>query len=483
MREQQSERFALKGGALLVGRIAEKAAQFFVLVLVARLAPVEMYGNYSLAVYFTAMCTILLDWGIQPYSIREVARDFSLAPRFFRHGIFLKSIYALIGIGLLSGILLAIRYPRPVWKAIVILFLGRVLLSFAQFNGALFRAHGRMHYETAMAVAGSITLLAGTWLCLHLNFGLLGLVMVWLFYGATELAVSLVFLLKWLVAFRSLALPVQPRVLSEMNRQSLVFGLCSACTLIYFYLDTVILSKTEPMDVVSRYTAAYNVVFALILLPQVLVDTVFPFLSRRYLGEGLPIENVVSTISRYFLLLVIPLGLGVSLLAGPIIRFIYGERYVDGNLGADRALSILIWDACLIFFTYLYGQVLAIFGKQARVTLVAGIGAVINIVLNLVLIPRFSLIGAAVATVTTEFINLVLLAFFLCQALPSVNSGLPVKQAALGTLSMGIFLWQFGTQLPLAANILWASATYSLVLFLTGTFRRADLLMVRRCFF
>src|SRR5262245_14876727 len=120
MTEERSERLALKSGALLAGRIAEKAAQFFVLILVARLAPLEMYATYSLVVYFTAMCTILLDWGIQPYSIREVARDCSLAPRFFRHGILLKFVYALIGTGLLTGILLVIRYPQPVWKAIVI---------------------------------------------------------------------------------------------------------------------------------------------------------------------------------------------------------------------------------------------------------------------------------------------------------------------------------------------------------------------------
>src|SRR5215467_3127123 len=149
------------------------------------------------------------------------------------------------------------------------------------------------------------------------------------------------------------------------------------------------------MDVVSRYTAAYNIVFALILVPQVLVDTLFPLLSRRFLGEGLPIGNVVSAITRYFLLIVFPLGFGVTLLAQPIIRSLYGEKYLNGSLGADRALAILIWDACLIFFTYLYGQMLAIFEKQAVVTMVAGTGAFINIVLNLLLIPRFSLIGAA----------------------------------------------------------------------------------------
>jgi O-antigen/teichoic acid export membrane protein len=475
------EHIAKNTGFLLLGRIAEKATQFFVLVLVARSVSLEAYGTYSLVVYFTALCTILFDWGIQPYSIREVARDPSQALLFFRHGVALKSIYAISAFGLISVTLLLMRYPQAVWRAIVIVLIGRLLLSFAQFSGALFRANGKMHYEAAMAVGGSAVLLAATFVSLRFHFGVLGLAVAWLLYGFTELTVSFTLLLTRILSRRAFSpTPIQRPFLREMNRKSFVFGLCSACTLIYFYLDTVMLSKMASLETVSRYTAAYNVVFALILLPQVLVDTLFPFLSRCYLGEGRPIANVVSTISRYFLLIVIPLGFGGMLLAAPLIRFLYGERYLSGGLGADRALAILVWDACLIFFTYFYGQVLAVYGKQSRVTLIAGIGALINITLNLILIPQFSLLGAAAATVTTEFINLVLLVLFLKSLGIFGKATMPLVQPAVGTLCMGIFLWQFGAQLPLGFSVTCAVAIYGLVLLLTGAFRESDLMLLRR---
>ena len=346
------KRIAFKGSFLLIGRILEKAAQFLVLVLVARTLSLEEYGTYSLAIYFTALCTILFDWGIQPYSIREVARDSSRSSVFLLHGIVLKSIYAVSAVGLVSLILLFIRYPQPVWQAIVVVFVGRGLLSFAQFNGALFRAHGRMHYEAAMALGGAAVLLGATFVSLRGHFGVLGLAVAWLLYGLAELAISFGLLFARVFPRNAISTSVQRPFLREMNKQSFVFGLCSACTLVYFYLDTIMLSKMGALGDVSRYTAAYNFVLALILLPQVLVDTLYPYLSRRFLAEKRPIGRVVQTITRYFLLVTIPLGIGGTLLAAPLIRFVYGERYLTGGIGADRALAILVWDGCLVFFTY-----------------------------------------------------------------------------------------------------------------------------------
>jgi O-antigen/teichoic acid export membrane protein len=473
------KRIAFKGSFLLVGRIAEKATQFLVLVLVARSMSLEAYGTYSLAIYFTALCTILFDWGIQPYSIREVARDSSHSSVFFLHGIVLKSIYAISALALVSLILLFIRYPQSVWRAIAVVLIGRLLLSFAQFNGALFRAHGKMHYEAAMALGGAAVLLGATFVSLSFHFGVLGLAVAWLLYGLAEMVISFGLLFARVLPGNAISTSIRRPFLREMNKQSFVFGLCSACTLVYFYLDTIMLSKMAPLEDVSRYTAAYNFVLALILLPQVLVDTLYPYLSRRFLGEKRPIGCVVQTISRYFLLVTIPLGFGGTLLATPLIRFVYGQRYLSGGIGADRALAILVWDACLVFFTYLYGQVLAVFGKQSRVTLIAAIGAVLNIILNVLLIPRFSLIGTATATVATEFVVLVLLGFSLRPFSVFERRSFPIAQTALGTLCMGIFLWQFATRLPLIFSVAWAVAIYGVALAVTGGLKNPSAAIVR----
>lgn len=476
------ERVGLNSAFLFAGRAAEKVAQFSMLILVARTVSIETYGVYSLAIYFTALCTILIDWGIQPYTVREVAGNGGRASLFFRHGIVLKLAYAASALLLVLAVLFFLQYPAPVWRAILIIFASRALLSFAQFNAALFRAHGKMHCEAAVAVVGVVVLLGTTLAVMKLHYGVLGLAVAWLLYGAAELAMSSYLIARILPdgsSSSSLAAPF----LREMSKQSLVFGLCSACTLVYFYLDTVILSKMATLDTVSRYTAAYNVVLAVVLVPQVLVDALFPFLSRRYLGEGRSIRNVVSTIARYFLLIVFPLGLGGTLLATPLIRFVYGDRYFNGTYGADRALAILIWDGCLIFFTYLFGQVLAVLGKQSRVTLIAATGALLNIALNFILIPRFSLIGAAIATVTTEFVILLLLGWSLRSYSLFEKGSLRWAEAALGTLCMGGLLWVLGPRVPFVASLASGIGLYSLALFVTGALQQSDYLFLKRQLF
>jgi O-antigen/teichoic acid export membrane protein len=133
----------------------------------------------------------------------------------------------------------------------------------------------------------------------------------------------------------------------------------------------------------------------------------------------------------------------------------------------------------LVFFTYLYGQVLAVFGKQSRVTLIAAIGALLNIILNVLLIPRFSLIGTATATVATEFVVLILLGLSLRSFSVFERRTFPIAQAALGTLCMGIFLWQFGSRLPLIFSVAWAVAIYGMALALTGALKNPSAAIVR----
>jgi len=150
-----------------------------------------------------------------------------------------------------------------------------------------------MHYEATVAMAGSVVLLIVTFLSLQFGLWDSGPGCCMLLYGLAELLTSFS-LLFTRVLRNTTSASIQRPFLREMNKQSFVFGLCSACTLVYFYLDTVMLSKMASIEIVSCYTAAYNVVFALILLPQVLVDTLFPLLSRHFLGEGRPIGSVVS---------------------------------------------------------------------------------------------------------------------------------------------------------------------------------------------
>ena len=77
------ERILKNGTFLFVGRGLEKLAQFLVLILAGRYGLLGAYAQYALAVYFTGLCLVLLDLGLQPYAVREVARNPSQSSELF----------------------------------------------------------------------------------------------------------------------------------------------------------------------------------------------------------------------------------------------------------------------------------------------------------------------------------------------------------------------------------------------------------------
>ncbi len=105
---------------------------------------------------------------------------------------------------------------------------------------------------------------------------------------------------------------------------------------------------------------------------------------------------------KYSLILSLPFALGGTFLAEKVIFFIYGTQYSASVL----ALRIVIWVLPVLFVTNLLGNCLGAIYRQKEVLYVALANALVNVILNLILIPRYSLYGSAVATLVTELLGM-----------------------------------------------------------------------------
>ena len=99
---------------------------------------------------------------------------------------------------------------------------------------------------------------------------------------------------------------------------------------------------------------------------------------------------------------------GGIILAPKIINFFYGQEYSSSIL----AFQILIVMAGIIFLYDTFRQILIVSNQQKRFFWAVFFGALINVILNLILIPQFSLYGAALATVITSLLIFVILIRF-----------------------------------------------------------------------
>ena len=145
---------------------------------------------------------------------------------------------------------------------------------------------------------------------------------------------------------------------------------------------------------VGLYAAAYKLAFIPTRFSAAFHRAVYPVLSRHAAASDRKLFAKTSERSMRFLMLGgVPLAIGTTILAEPIMHTIFGQSYIAGAV----ALRMLTWAFVLEFFNPFFSLMLFAMERQRLVLVIETLGTGLNIVLNIVLIPRYGFIGAAIA--------------------------------------------------------------------------------------
>ena len=163
-----------------------------------------------------------------------------------------------------------------------------------------------------------------------------------------------------------------------------------------------------------------------------------PTLARAYLNDVVLVQAWYFRSVKVILVLGLPIAAGGSLVALPLIIFLYGEQYLPAVL----AFQIIVWDVPLLLFTSFCGNMTTVVGAERSAARILFIAAITNIVLNLLLIPMFSLYGAAAATLITDLVAAIQFYFVLGRRLklPNMTSIALRVAAATGVMSVVVVL-------------------------------------------
>jgi O-antigen/teichoic acid export membrane protein len=177
------------------------------------------------------------------------------------------------------------------------------------------------------------------------------------------------------------------------------------------------------------------------------------------------------------LILSIPLAVGTTLLAGRIIALVFGEGYAP----SVAVLQLLIWSLVLIFANATFVRLFESTNKQIVVTKITGLMVIVNVVINLVLIPQYSYVGASIAILITEFIALVLF-FFLAERGHYVHEKTELASIVLRIIGasaiMGLFI-AYIENLNLIFIIVSASLLYFVTLYIVKVIEKKDILLIK----
>ena len=184
-------------------------------------------------------------------------------------------------------------------------------------------------------------------------------------------------------------------------KKSLPFAILTLLMACYNRIDSVMIERLLPSEISSEqagiYATAFRLLDALVMIAYLFSVILLPLFSKM-IKEKEDLKPIIRT--SFSFLYVFSVSATVILLAfkEPVIKLLYTDHIAD----SINVFAILIPGIIPIAFTYIFGTLLTANGSMKRLNITAGIGIIINIIVNLILIPNLQARGAAIASLCTQ---------------------------------------------------------------------------------
>jgi len=429
--------------SLILGRLISRIFLFFLMVYAARTLGVERYGVFSYALALVTLLAVTMDLGISRYMVQHLSRDPARIQTFLGGSLSVKAVLTLFGIALIMGIVLIMRRDSETLFVVFLLAIYIALDSLSMVFTSIFQASQRMGYQAILVSISNIAIALAGLVCLYFMPSVLLLCTVYVLGGFLRLVLVAIWCVRlygtpnWEIDFP---------FYRSLIRNGIPFSLVTAFVTIYYYIDTIILSVYSGNDAVGFYNAAYRFLEAPLFLVAGLTTAIFPAVSKLFVEDKARLRSIVSSGFQKALVFGSLIALTIAFLSDDLVAVFYGSDYRQSS----PVLSILVLSVGIIMPSTILGTTARAIGKQIVSAWVTGIGAALNIVLNLIFIPRYSVIGAAWTTVFTEVFVIAVYAILIWQYIgPFLTIGYLVRWLGICvctllflhfTTSLGLFL-------------------------------------------
>ena len=380
---------------ILVSQIIASICGFIWTILIARYLGAHNYGILGFATSLTGILAITVDFGISTHIVRHIATDNDSAPKYLGNAFPLKSIFAVSSFIITLIILLIMKCDELTITITLLFTLEMIIKSFIGLMNGGFQAFEEGKYQGIGNTLLNVILLIFILLAIFGDFGLLGITIAYLISN------SIALIYVYTTFTRHVTKPhfeLDKAFCKKITMYSLPFALASVLYSIYFSIDVIMLENIIGNTATGIYNASYKLINVITLLYTAYTAVIFPVMSKFFKNDEKLLDISYEKSIKYLMLIMIPLAMSMMIYSTDIILLIYGSEYID----SASTLSILIWTVCLLFVASPGNILLEASHREVTVTKIYAMAAVFNIVLNLILIPKFSYIGAAIATVVTD---------------------------------------------------------------------------------
>ncbi len=454
---------------LLSGQVVSLVLSFFYFVYMAGYLGVKNLGILNTALSLTVLIGLLGDLGLSSLMTREISRNQSLTPKYLGNILLIKVLLSVVTFAVVATVINILGYSEQTMKVIYIITLSTIATNFTQVFNSVFQAFEKFEFQSLGVILNSVLMTIGIIFSVYQKLDLIYFAFIYFIVNAIIFAYSCFICLR---KFTFPDLKIDWIFWKQIILKSIPFWLNSVFVMIYFKVDMVMLSTMSGDTAVGLYSAAYRLIDALGFIPVILMSTMYPLFSKFHVSSRNSLEFAFKKSFKLLTIIAIPIGIGTTILAERIILFIYHNVQYSPSAAA---LQVLIWASVLSFINYTPATYFTSTNRQRTLMIFTCMGAILNIFLNFVLIPRLSYNGAAIATVFSElFVGLLMISNMReIHNLPAFLADIILKSLAAGVF-MGAFLLSLQNY-TLILLILFAAILYFIALYIVNGFEKEDI--------
>ena len=447
---------------LLCADILTKALGFIGIIYLARILTVEGFGKIEFAQAIIVYFILLVNQGLDIWGVREIAKNPGTKSEIVNNIVSIRFFLSILAYGILFLFVLLINKPGDIKK--LILLYGLTIFTFSFTLNWFFQGIERMEIIALGQSISQLIYVSGILILVKGGSYIFQVPLIRFFSAFFSLSLLALIFFRMKGNFK---LNFKTSIWKEIFKQSLPMGFSLIVTQIYYNLDTIMLGFIKGEKEVGWYNAAYKIVLLFIGFAGLFGNAIFPTLSRYYKESREKIETFVRQSSRITLFIGIPIAFGIFFLSKDIIQTTYGSSYLQGTV----ALQILIWSVFTIYTNLPFAFLLLAAEKQKEYMYAVVLGASVNLVLNFILIPRYSILGASLSTIACEIVVLNLILFY-SKKLVKVPLLVYITKGLISSLLMGLVIYflPFSLLIKIVIGIL----SYFIWMFMLGGVTRED---------
>lgn len=411
------------------------------------------FGELYFATMFVALIGFPVEFGFNQQLTRDVAEDPDKAHAYLWNTLLIKGLLWAV---LYAGILLlawGLGYGQEQWNLVAIcgldLLVGSLVSTFAAlhyaFSRTMFPSVGMMLEKGLSAAVGFILLKQG------------GTVQTMAFVLLGGSFINGLWVGAWFFRRVGWRPTLHPGVIRDLVRSSIPFVAYGILGVIYYRIDTVLLSLMTTTAVVGWYGAGYRLFDTLLFIPNLIINAVmYPVFSRLSADarSQTSLKLAIEKSMNLLLICAIPMATFMMVAAPNIIGFLYHRAEFINSIPVLQALAPGL---LFLYINTLLSNIIVSTRGEKKIPLMAAVALVFNLGLNLLLIPLYQQIGTALVTSLTEFLLLCIsIVFIQKQLLPgkSVRVGCKALASALVMAAGVYFLRTFSVLLLLPVALL-----------------------------